>query len=66
MRNRVVQRGKSNSDWRVYANSEELQRVELLEGRMVRKLKLLEDVQRERRKIMMRCVRRKRRAEGKE
>lgn len=60
-----VQRSVLHSPWRSGANIEEEQRLEILDRRIERRKLILADDVEERRKIMMRIVRRQRRAEGK-
>ena len=49
-----------------FLNYEEEQRLEVLEARAARQRLILSDTLQERRKILMRGIRRRRRAEGKE
>jgi hypothetical protein len=60
-----VQRNELHGTWRGSANIEEEQRLGVLDQRIDRRKLILADDIEERRKIMMRIVRRKRRAEGK-
>ena len=61
-----VQGMELHADWREFTNSDEEQRLAVLDVRIERKRLLLNDVVQERQLIMMRAIRRKRRAEGKE
>jgi hypothetical protein len=60
-----VQRKALHATWRDGANIEEEQRLAILDQRIDRRKLILSDDIEERRKIMMRIVRRKRRSEGK-
>jgi hypothetical protein len=60
-----VQRKALHVTWRDGATIEEEQRLEVLDQRIDRRKLILADDIEERRKIMMRIVRRKRRSEGK-
>lgn len=60
-----VQRKALHVTWRAGANIEEEQRLAVLDQRIDRRKLILADDIEERRKIMMRIVRRKRRSEGK-
>ncbi len=60
-----VQRSTLHVTWRDGANIEEEQRLAILDQRIDRRKLILADDIEERRKIMMRIVRRKRRSEGK-
>lgn len=51
--------------WLRFANEMELRRLAKLHTRIERRKRALRDLEGERRKIMMRCVRRMRRADGK-
>lgn len=66
MRKGSVQGMELHVDWREFTNSEEEQRLAVLDARIERKKLLLNDVVQEKQRIMMRAIRRKRRAEGKE
>lgn len=52
--------------WTAYAEDDELRELGRVEGRIQRKERALKELRRERTRVMMRCVRRMRRAEGKE
>lgn len=52
--------------WLRFADAVELRRLAQLQARIERRKRGLADLQAEQRKIMQRCVRRMRRAEGKE
>jgi hypothetical protein len=60
-----VQHTALHITWRDGANIEEEQRLAILDQRIDRRKLILADDIEERRKIMMRIVRRKRRSEGK-
>lgn len=64
MTDEPVQREPVPAPWMEYAKAEEKQRLALLEARVLRKKKTLDELLTERRKIMMRCIRRKRREQG--
>tara|TARA_R100000365_G_C2746236_1_gene75430 strand:- start:3274 stop:3474 length:201 start_codon:yes stop_codon:yes gene_type:complete len=60
-----VQRNKLHANWQRFTNYVEEQRLAVLEARIERRKRILADDMAERRKIMMRAIRRMRRAEGK-
>tara|TARA_R110002094_G_scaffold134060_3_gene126390 strand:+ start:7306 stop:7500 length:195 start_codon:yes stop_codon:yes gene_type:complete len=60
-----VQQGKLDQNWMHFTNSIEEQRLIILEIRIERKKRILEDAVRERQLIMARAIKRMRRAEGK-
>ncbi|KZX97743.1 MULTISPECIES: hypothetical protein [unclassified Sulfitobacter] len=60
-----VQRHKLHAKWQQFTNYVEDQRLAVLETRIERRKRILADDMAERRKIMMRAIRRMRRAEGK-
>jgi len=60
-----VQRNKLHANWQRFTNYVEEQRLIVLEARIERRKRILADDMAERRKIMMRAIRRMRRAEGK-
>lgn len=66
MWNGRVQQGPIPAPWCDHAKSEEKQRLEVIERRLALKSATIEELLAERRKIMTRCIRRMRRAEGKE
>ena len=63
---RVVQQGQVVANWDMWTNSEEDQRLTVIERRIAFKEKTLSELRAEKRKIMMRAIRRTRRAKGKE
>ena len=65
MLNGIVQRHKLHADWQRFTNYFEEQRLAVLEMRIERRKRILADDMAERRTIMMRAIRRMRRAEGK-
>ncbi len=65
MTNQSVQPSELHSNWRNFSNSEELQRLEVLDERIDRKKRSLDETISERQKIMNRSIRRMRRAQGK-
>ena len=65
MRKADVQRPWLNFGWPQFVNDYEEQRLKLLEARIERRKRILADDIAERRKIMMRAIRRMRRANGK-
>lgn len=65
MGKKYVQRPVLNSSWQQFTNYVEEQRLALLEMRIERRKRILADDLAERRKIMMRAIRRMRRARGK-
>lgn len=65
MKTGTVQRQLLNSGWQQFTNYIEEQRLALLEARIERRKRILADDLAERRKIMMRAIRRMRRARGK-
>ncbi len=60
-----VQRNKLHANWQRFTTYVEEQRLAALEARIERRKRILADDMAERRKIMMRAIRRVRRAEGK-
>lgn len=64
MKSAHVQRGRLNSGWQQFINYVEEQRLALLEARIERRKRILADDIAERRRIMMRAIRRMRRARG--
>ncbi|QDP59330.1 MAG: hypothetical protein GOVbin287_4 [Prokaryotic dsDNA virus sp.] len=60
-----VQRHKLHANWQRFINYVEEQRLAVLEIRIERRKRILADDIAERRRIMMRAIRRMRRAEGK-
>lgn len=60
-----VQRTEDDAAWRRWTNAEEDQRLSALEERIKLKTATLNETHKERRKIMMRAIRRMRRAGGK-
>ena len=60
-----VQRHKLHANWQRFTNYIEEQRLAVLEARIERRKRILADDIAERRRIMMRAIRRMRRAEGK-
>jgi len=60
-----VQHTQDDAAWRAWTNAEEDQRLIALEGRIALKSATLQEAHNERRKIMMRAIRRMRRAGGK-
>lgn len=60
-----VHRTKVDANWMKHINGEEEQRLAIIQARIVRKKKILEDVLGERKLIMARAIKRMRRAEGK-
>lgn len=65
MLNGIVQRPELHANWQRFTNYVEEQRLIVLEARIERRKRILADDMAERRKIMMRAIRRMRRAEGK-
>ena len=61
----IVQRKKLHANWQRFTNYIEEQRLAVLEARIERRKRILVDDMAERRTIMMRAIRRMRRAEGK-
>jgi len=61
-----VQQGQIPAPWRDHAKGEEKQRLETIERRLALKSATIEELLAKRRRIMTRCIRRMRRAEGKE
>lgn len=61
----IVQRQKLQANWQRFTNYVEEQRLAVLEARIERRKRILVDDMAERRTIMMRAIRRMRRAEGK-
>lgn len=61
----IVQRQKLHAKWQRFTNYVEEQRLAILETRIERRKRILADDMAERRRIMMRAIRRMRRAEGK-
>lgn len=55
-----------NAPWFKHAEPKEVERLAKLHVRIERKRALLKEVTEERKRIMMRCIRRMRRSEGKE
>jgi len=66
MWNGRVQQGPIPAPWYDHAKIEEKQRLETIERRLALKSATIEELLVERRRIMTRCIRRMRRAEGKE
>lgn len=66
MWNGTVHRGELPAPWNDHAKSEEKQRLALIESRLKLKKATIDELLAERRTIMQRCIRRMRRAEGKE
>ncbi|MBR9841175.1 MAG: hypothetical protein GYB50_25330 [Rhodobacteraceae bacterium] len=64
MYNRVVHRGKGDAPWRAHLESEEKQRLEVIERRIELKNKALEELLSERHRIMRRAIARRRRQQG--
>jgi hypothetical protein len=64
MKSAGVQRPRLNSGWQQFTNYVEEQRLVLLEARISRRKRILADDIAERRTIMMRAIRRMRRARG--
>jgi hypothetical protein len=62
----IVQQPPLHAKWRMFSNYIEEQRLELLEQRIARRKRILADDLAERRSIMMRAIRRMRRAQGRE
>lgn len=60
-----VQQGEIDAAWRRWTNAEEDQRLKALEERIKLKTATLNETHEERRRIMMRAIRRMRRAGGK-
>ncbi|UOA25941.1 hypothetical protein [Pseudosulfitobacter sp. DSM 107133] len=60
-----VQREKLHPEWQKFTDSEEEQRLMVLDVRIERQKRILADSIAERRKIMMRAIRRMRRSKGK-
>lgn len=60
-----VQRDKLHPKWQKFTDSEEEQRLIVLDERIARQKRILADNIAERRKIMMRAIRRMRRSKGK-
>lgn len=60
-----VQQAEVDAFWRAWTNAEEDQRLSALEQRIALKEATLRETHNERRKIMMRAIRRMRRAGGK-
>lgn len=60
-----VQQGELHAKWREFTDTDENQRLALLEQRIERKKATLKDALSERQKIMARAIRRMRRANGK-
>tara|TARA_R110000744_G_scaffold78295_7_gene154339 strand:+ start:1240 stop:1446 length:207 start_codon:yes stop_codon:yes gene_type:complete len=65
MKNKDVQHKELHQFWRKFETSEEEQRLKVLDARIARRKLILNDDLVERRKIMMRAIRRMRRAAGK-
>jgi hypothetical protein len=61
----TVQRRELHAKWQRFTNYVEEQRLAVLETRIERRKRILADDMAERRRIMMRAIRRMRRAEGK-
>ena len=61
----VVQQGQVVANWDMWTNNEEDQRLKVIERRISFKEKTLSELRAEKRKIMMRAIRRMRRANGK-
>ncbi|MBM1816227.1 hypothetical protein [Pseudosulfitobacter pseudonitzschiae] len=61
----LVQQTKLHANWQKFTDSEEEQRLIVLEERIARQKRILADSIAERRKIMMRAIRRMRRSKGK-
>ena len=61
-----VQSKQVHTSWRDFASSDEIQRLEVLDGRIERQKKILSDTVRDRMSIRSRLIRRMRRASGKE
>ena len=61
----IVERQKLHANWQRFTNYVEEQRLAVLEARIERRKRILADDMAERRTIMMRAIRRMRRAEGK-
>jgi len=61
-----VQRSGLSAPWRNFTNSDDEQRLMVLDARIERQEQILADTRRDQSKIMARAIRRKRRAEGKE
>ena len=66
MYNGVVHQGKLPAPWNEYAKDEEKQLLATIERRLKLKKATTDELLAERQAIMRRCIRRKRRAEGKE
>ena len=66
MSDEPVQRGEVPANWQGFVNVEEKQRLIIIEDRVRRKKATLEELQVEKRRIMMRAIRRMRRQTGKE
>lgn len=65
MSDSIVQRSELHANWRKFANSDEEQRLDVLDQRISRKKLILDYAIAERQKIMARAIRRMRRAAGK-
>jgi hypothetical protein len=61
-----VQQNQASTGWRDYANPEEVQRLEVLDGRIEGQRAILRDTVKDRMSIRSRLIRRMRRATGKE
>lgn len=61
----LVQRKKLHANWQKFTDCEEEQRLIVLDERIARQKRILADNIAERRKIMMRAIRRMRRSKGK-
>jgi len=66
MWNGKVQQGELPAPWNSHAKAEEKQRLATIERRLELKKATVDELLAERRAIMQRCIRRMRRAEGKE
>lgn len=65
MKVEFVQRDEMHANWRDFCNNEELQRLTVLDDRIERKKRSLDETISERQRIMNRSIRRMRRAQGK-
>ena len=61
-----MQQGQVVANWDMWTNNEEDQRLKVIERRISFKEKTLSELRAEKRKIMMRAIRRMRRANGKD
>ena len=65
MKNQNVHRPSVDGQWSEFLNSDEFQRLTVLEGRITRQKQILSDTVSDKNRIMRRAIKRMRRANGK-